>query len=374
MGKIIYFDNNATTPLDPKVLEAMTQELVAAPHNPSSIHSLGQEAKKVLTKARKTIADFLKVKPSEVLFTSSGTEAMNLLIHGILDNPKVHIIGSKTDHACVYHALLELQKRGSEITFLGLPTLSEIKKALRPDTRLIVLSAVNAETGYKLDLESIAKVAKTAHIPLIIDGVALLGKEPFTIPEGVVGMGFSAHKFHGPQGVGFAFVRSGTKLSPIFYGGGQERRLRSGTENLPGIVGLAKAISLLNDESYTRLKALRDVFEAQLKKMLPDIEINSAGERTSNTSNIYFPHVDNESLIIALDMENIAASSTSACASGALEPSRALIAMGFSKEHAKCSVRFSFSRMNTEEEIQKGVEVITKCVEQLQAHLNVVQN
>ena len=137
MHKIIYFDNNATTPIDPEVLDAMTQELVAPPHNPSSIHSLGQEAKKVLTSARKTIADFLKVKPSEVLFTSSGTEAMNLLIRGILADPKVHIIGSSTDHACVYHALLELQKRGSEVTFLGIPTLSNIKKALRNDTRLL---------------------------------------------------------------------------------------------------------------------------------------------------------------------------------------------------------------------------------------------
>ena len=372
MHKIIYFDNNATTPIDPEVLDAMTQELVAPPHNPSSIHSLGQEAKKVLTSARKTIADFLKVKPSEVLFTSSGTEAMNLLIRGILADPKVHIIGSSTDHACVYHALLELQKRGSEVTFLGIPTLSNIKKALRNDTRLIVLSAVNAETGYKLDLEGIAKVAKAAHIPLIIDGIALLGKEPLTIPEGVVGMGFSAHKFHGPQGVGFAFVRSSLKLSPILYGGGQERKLRSGTENLPGIVGLAKAISLLNNEIYTRLKTLRDLFETKLKKLLPDIEINTAGERTSNTSNIYFPNVDNESLIIALDMENIAASSTSACASGALEPSRALMAMGLSKERSRCSVRFSFSRMNTEEEIQKATEVIAKCVAKLSSHLHVV--
>ena len=363
----LYFDNNATTPVDPQVIEAIAQELAAPPHNPSSIHSLGQEAKKILAEARKSVADFLGVRSSEILFTSSGTEAMTLLIRGLVDDPGLHIIGSEIDHPCLYGTLLELRKSGAEVTFLKLATPETLQKALRPESKLIVLSAANAETGHKIDLKGIASVAKAAKVPLIIDGVALLGKEAITIPEGVVGMGFSAHKFHGPQGVGFAYVRSGLQLTPLFVGGGQERKLRSGTENLPAIVGMAGALSLLNDEVYSRVKALRDLFEVQLKKLLPEIEINGGEERIGNTSNIYFPHVDNESLIIALDMAKVAASSTSACSSGALEPSRALMAMGLSKERASCSVRFSFSRMNSEEEIKRGAEIIAACARKLKS-------
>lgn len=356
MNKIIYLDNNATTPLDSLVYEAMAEEMRSPPHNPSSIHRLGQEGKKVLSTARQTIADFLGVKGSEILFTSSGTEAMNLLIYGAVQKGS-HIIGSQTDHACVYASLLQSD---AEVTFLGFPSPSEVKEAIRPSTSLIVLSAVNGETGSKLDLEGVADVAKRARIPLIIDGVALLGKAPVSIPEGVMGMGFSAHKFHGPQGVGFAFVRSGFPIKAFIHGGGQERKLRSGTENLPGIVGMAQAISLLKPEVYLKLKALRDLFEKELKTLLPKIEINQPHERVSNVSNIYFPGVDNESLLIALDMKGIAASSTSACSGGALEPSRSLIAMGLSQERAKCSIRFSFSRMNTEEEILQGAQTIAQ--------------
>lgn len=366
MTRKLYFDNNATTPTDPQVCQAMLQELTAPPHNPSSTHALGQEANRILVQSREMIANFFSVQPSEILFTSSGTEAMNLLIRGSLNNPNAHIVGSELDHVCMYHTLRALQKGNAQVTFIGLPTPTNIKKALRPNTCLIALSAVNGETGYKLDLEEVAIIATTYHIPLIIDGVALLGKEPLTrIPEGVSGMGFSAHKFHGPQGVGFAFVRSGTTLSPLIYGGGQEYALRSGTENLPGIVGLAKAISLLNDATYSKLNMLRNIFEMRLTQLLPDIKINNPGERVSNISNIYFPNVDNESLIIALDIKNITASTASACSSTSPEPSRVLMAMGFSKQRSRCSVRFSFSRMNTQEEIYNGTKIIAQCVHKL---------
>jgi len=285
----------------------------------------------------------------------------------VFDNsPKAHIIGSKIDHVCVYHTLLELQKNGAEVTFVELPTAINIQRVLRSDTCLIVLSAVNGETGYMPDVEEIATIADTAHIPLIIDGVALLGKESCAkIPKGVSGMGFSGHKFHGPQGIGCAFVRQGTILSPIIYGGGQEYTLRSGTENLPGIVGLAKAISLLDDTIYDKLRTLRDLFEMRLKGLLPDMEINTLGRRVSNISNLYFPNLDSHSLIIALDIKNIAASTTSACCISSLEPFRVLMAMGFSKQRAYCSVRFSFSRMNTEEEICDGTKIIAQCVHRL---------
>ncbi len=364
MKERIYLDNNATTPLDRAVLDAMIQELSAPPRNPSSFHSFGQEGKKILADARATIANFLDVKTSEILFTSGGTEGINLLIRGLISDPTSHIITSPIDHAAVYNTLDELRAKGAAITYLpidtyGAPKPSDLQKGLRPNTKLIVLTAANNETGVKLDLEKFTAIAKTANVPLIIDGVSLLGKEPFTIPKGVSAMAFSAHKLHGPKGVGFAFVRSNLKLSPLFTGGGQEKKLRSGTENLPGIVGMARALSILDENAaYSHMKHLRDTFESTLMQLIPDLEINGKGPRLPNTSNLFFPGVDGESLLIALDMHHIAASHASACASGALEPSRILLNMGYSKERARSSLRFSFSRMNTLDEVRKATEVI----------------
>lgn len=367
MNEKIYLDNNATTPLDPDVLDVMISELAGVPHNPSSIHSFGQEGKKILTEARKIVADFLSVKPSEILFTSSGTEGLNLLIRGAYKGG--HVIGSAIDHAAVYHTLEDLKTDGAEVTYLpvdewGAPKLEDLKEALRPDTKLIVLSAVNGETGVKLDLSGFAKLAKQRGIPLILDGVALLGKEPFTIPDGVSGMAFSAHKFHGPQGVGFIYLNSSLKLTPLMTGGGQEKGLHPGTENLPGIVGMAHALTLLDeDENYDTLSHLRETFESLILEALPDTEINGTGPRIPNTSNLYFPETDGESLLISLDMHGIAASHASACASGALEPSRTLLNMGYSKERASSSLRFSFSRFNTLEEIKKAATTLITLVQ-----------
>lgn len=366
--KKIYLDNNATTPLDPAALDAMVEELAASPRNPSSFHSFGREGKKILSEARTKIAQILKVKNDEILFTSGGTEGINLLIRGAYQTSNSHIITTAIDHAAIYDTIQDLAAKGAEITYLpidsyGSPKPIDLQKALRPNTSLIVLSAANSETGVKLDIEKIASIAETAHIPLILDGVAMLGKEPFTIPEGVLGMAFSAHKFHGPQGVGFNFIRHGFKLSPLFTGGGQEKKLRSGTENLPGIVGMATALT--QNPNYSYIKSLRDLFESKLFGAIPDLEINGDGPRLPNTSNLYFPGVDGESLLIALDMENIAASHASACSSGALEPSRTLLNMGYSKERASSSLRFSFSRFNTPEEIKEASQVITRLVNKL---------
>lgn len=368
----IYLDNNATTLLDPDVLDVMIAELAAPPHNPSSIHSFGQEAKKVLSDARSTIAEFLDVKPQEILFTSGGTEGMNLLIRGSVSQPSTaHIIGSAIDHPCVYNTLLDLQAQGADVTFLpvdshGAPRPADLQAALRPDTTLIVLSAANSETGVKLDVEKCAAITRSAKVPFILDGVALLGKELFTVPEGVTGMAFSAHKFHGPKGVGFAFLRSGYKVTPLLTGGGQEKKLRSGTENLPGIVGMAHALSILDEAAaYAHMKALRELFEAELTHAIPDLEINGDGPRLPNTSNLHFPGVDGESLLISLDMHQIAASHASACSSGALEPSRTLLNMGYTKERAGSSLRFSFSRFTTTEEIKRATETIALLVTKL---------
>ncbi|MCB1109781.1 MAG: aminotransferase class V-fold PLP-dependent enzyme, partial [Chlamydiia bacterium] len=223
----IYLDNNATTQLDPAVLDAMIEELAAPPRNPSSIHTFGQEGKKVLSSCRSQIASFLGVKTSEILFTSGGTEGMNLLIRGALKDPQGHIISTSIDHACTYNTLKELAENGAAVTFLpvspfGAPSPVDLQKALRPETQLIVLTAANSETGVKVDLEKMAAIARSAGVPLIIDGVAWMGKERLTIPEGVSAMAFSAHKFHGPKGVGFVLVRPSLKLTPLLTGGGQE--------------------------------------------------------------------------------------------------------------------------------------------------------
>ena len=362
----LFLDNNATTPIDPQVLDAMIQELSAPPHNPSSIHQLGQEGKKTLSECRRKIAARLKVKAREIIFTSGGTEGINLLIRGSLKQARPHIIASPIDHSSAYHTLQELEKKGAEVTYLpidasGAPKPSDLQKGLRPQTQLIVLSAANGETGVKMDLDAIATIAERAQIPLIIDGVALLGKEPFSIPQGVTGMAFSAHKFHGPQGVGFIFLRNHHSLSPLLTGGGQENNLRSGTENLPGIVGMTRALEILDPiENEKKLRTLRDHFEATLMAALPDIEVNGEEPRLPNTSNLYFPGVEGEALLIALDMEGVAASHASACSSGALEPSRVLLNMGLSKERAASSLRFSFSSFNTLEEVDQAVQIIIK--------------
>ncbi|MEM8727664.1 MAG: cysteine desulfurase family protein [Chlamydiota bacterium] len=371
MNERIYLDNNATTPLDPDVLSVMIEELTAPPHNPSSIHSFGQEGKKILTDCRRAIATSLNVQPGEILFTSGGTEGMNLLIRGILSDPSSHVIASPIDHPCVFNTLERLREEGTAVTYLpidfyGAPEVKDLLEAIRPNTRLIVLSAANSETGIKLDIEAIAAIATRTDIPLVLDGVALLGKEPFSIPEGVAAMAFSAHKFHGPQGVGFVFVRLGLKLAPLLTGGGQEKKIRSGTENLPGIVGMTRALTIFDeDKDCAYMRSLREAFEMRLIEKIPDLEVNGEGPRLPNTSNLYFPGIDAESLLISLDLEKIAVSYASACASGALEPSRTLLNMGYSKERASSSLRFSFSRMNTPEEIGKATEIISASVAKL---------
>lgn len=374
MKSRIYLDNNATTGLDASVLDAMLPELSSLPANPSSIHAYGQIAKSKLSQAREILAKFLKVRSSEIVFTSGGTESMNMLIQGISSSfTKGHIITTNVEHACVYECVLMLQKKGWDVTFAtvgpwGAAKQEDILSALRPDTKLIVLSAVNSETGVKTDIDSIASLAKQHQIPFFVDGVALLGKELFTIPSGVSGMGFSAHKIHGPKGVGFAYVRSDLKLTPLLVGGGQEFTRRSGTENLPGIVGLSRAISLVKEkqQDFTHhMQSLQELLEKGLMEKASPVLINGEGPRVCNTSNLYFPGVDGETLLIQLDQAGIAASHGSACASGSLEPSRVLLQMGYTKERARSSIRFSLSRMTTKEEIEAAIISIASLVDKL---------
>lgn len=371
MKNRIYLDNNATTFLDPKVRDVLHNLLDADTANPSSVHFFGQESRALLTTARRNIASFLSARPHEIIFTSGGTEALNMIIRGTFGcNPSGHIITTDLEHAAVYCTAKALEKHGCEATFLspgsyGAATAEMVKEAIQSDTKLISLMAVNNETGVKTDIEAVAAIAQEAGIPFMVDAVALMGKEPFTIPEGVTAMCFSAHKFHGPKGVGMAFIRPSMKLQPHITGGGHEHQRRSGTENLPGIVAMAEAIKILSevqDEATDRMRKLRDRFEEGLKENIPDIVINGGGPRVVNTSNVAFPGIDGESLLMNLDLEGVAVSHGSACSSGALEPSRVLLNMGIPRDVAGSSLRISICRFTTEEDIERSIKVISDIV------------
>ena len=368
----IYLDNNATTRIDPEVLIAMQKD--SLPYNPSSIHFYGREANRILNESKATIAKFLKTTPANLTFTSGGTEAVNMAIRGIVNNyPSSHIIASKIDHTCVYNTLLDLPSKGHNISFIdvdksGAMKVEDIEKNITENTKAIITSSVNTETGVKTDIEAIAKIAKEKNIFLIVDAVGSLGKELFTIPAGVSAMCFSSHKMHGPQGVGLLYLKSNIKFTPLYFGGPQEDNKRPGTENLMGIIGFAKAIDLLNSllpKATKYMQELRDHFEDILKKELKNIYIHGEGERICNISNICFKEIDAESLLIMLDQRGIMASHGSACASKALAPSRALLNMGVSTKDALSSIRFSLSRNTKKEEIDKSLEVIISLVKNL---------
>jgi cysteine desulfurase len=372
MTSRIYLDNNATTGVDPRVLEAMLIDLSPTPANPSSVHYFGQEARNRLAKARQTIAEFLQVKPTEILFTSGGTESLNMMLRGILQSPG-HIISSNIEHSALFNTIDHLREKGSEVSYLptgpsGRVNPQDVYESLRKDTRVIALGAVNSETGVKNDIESIAKIAQDAKVPFIVDGVALLGKELFTIPEGVSAMAFSGHKLHAPKGIGFCYLRSSLKFPSLLTGGDQEFSKRAGTENLSGILGLAKAVELLKTElpsATQRIQSLRDHLEAGLKQKIGNVLVNGTGPRICNTSNLAFPDIDGESLLIQLDLTGIAVSHGSACSSGALEPSRVLLNMGLNKKLAASSLRFSLSRWTTKEEIDRTIDTVSSLVLQM---------
>lgn len=374
MERKIYLDNNSTTLVDRRVVDLIVAELTDSLGNPSSLHSFGKAARSKLNRARQEIASFLKVKPEEIIFTSGGTEGANLLLRGLFP-PSVRgsIVTSSIEHAAVFETLKSLESDTLRCVYLqpgllGALTPSLVKDALQPDTKAIVLMAVNNETGVKTDLEAIASIAKEMHIPFIVDGVALLGKEPFSLPDGVSAMFFSGHKLHASKGVGFVFIKSSLKLSPLFTGGEQEFRRRAGTENLPAIVGLAKAVQLLQEElpqASERMLHLRVKFESSLLSRLPECRINGTGPRTTNTSNIAFIGIEGEILLAKLDLAGIAASHGSACSSGAIQPSRILLNMGLPLDTAASSIRFSLSRYTTAEEIDRAVELIVGCVQGL---------
>ncbi len=374
MDTRIYLDNNATTALDPVVFETMCFDLCQIPRNPSSVHSFGQEARNELTRARRVMATCLGVEPEEILFSSGGSESNNYLLKGFFEKifPK-KVITTRAEHSSILKNVLKYKEKGGEVAFLpiderGAPQIEDLKKELDENTGLIIVMAVNNETGVKTDLKAFAELAHTYSVPLIVDGVALLGKEAFKIYEGITAMSFSAHKLHGPKGVGFTYLSSDYELNPLIIGGGQEEGRRAGTHNLSGILGLSKAIELLDDllpSETARMEKLRNHFERELQKRLSGVLINGAGERICNTSCLAFEGVDGEGLLMSLDLKGLACSHGSACTSGAVAPSRVLTEMGLSKERVDSSLRFALSRMTTEEEIDRAIDLIVESVNEM---------
>ncbi|MDR3623569.1 MAG: cysteine desulfurase family protein [Chlamydiales bacterium] len=364
----IYLDNNATTSLDKEVLHAMLEDLENIPLNPSSTHFFGREAKAKLAFARESVAHFFNVSPSEVIFTSGGTEALNQIIRGI-DLKGGHVITSNAEHSAVNKTLQSI--KDIEVTQLpvgswGAVLPEDVQHALQPNTKLIALIGANNETGVKTDIEAIGMIASARNIPFIVDAVSWIGKEPFIMHKGILAIAASGHKFHGPKGSGFLILRKNLKCSPLITGGSQEYGKRGGTENLAGILGIAKALTLLQNQdnitNYT--KALRDHLEKGLLN-IEGVSINGEGPRISNTTNLAFHGIDAEALLIHLDLSQIAASHGSACNAGALEPSRVLLNMGLSRKVVKSSIRFSLSRNNTKEEIDTAIEIIKNLVSKL---------
>lgn len=374
MNRHIYLDNNATTFIDPRVATAIYEFLNKPLGNPSSVHSFGRGAREALQNARRQIASYLSVKPHEIIFTSGGTESLNLTIRGFLQMSSLgHVITSSIEHASVFTTLQRMQAQGWDVEYLnpglkGHVSPDQLLGSIRPNTKLICLMAANNETGVKFDIEGLAAIARKYQIPMIVDGVSLLGKEVFKIPLGVSAMCFSGHKIHAPAGIGFAYIQNTLRLSSQLTGGDQEFQRRGGTENLAGIIGLAEAVKILDEvllESSLKMKRLRDYLERSLIEVIPGVIVNGSSSRIANTSNLSFSGIDGEALLMALDLEGIAVSHGSACSSGALEPSRVLLNMGISRQMARSSLRISLSRFTTEKEIEKTITIFKKVVSKL---------
>lgn len=367
----IYLDNNATTSLDREVIATMLEELAGPPSNPSSLHFFGREAKERLFRSKSLISYFLNIDEDQIYFTSSATEGLNWILRSL--PKKGHIISSYLEHASVLNTLKVLEQQGYSITYLvsnekGDINPLRVEEAIRPDTVLIILSGANSETGVKNDIEALALVAVKHQVPLALDGVALLGKDIFSIPQGVSAMVFSSHKIHGPKGVGLVYKRKEFKLLPLLTGGGQEKGLRSGTENLAAIMGFAKAIDIFyrQAKSYIlHMQTLKDYFEERLRSFNFGATIHGKGPRLCNTTCVSFEGIDAETLLIVLDDKKIAASQGTACRAGALEPSLTLIHMGIPLKQVKEAVRFSLSRFTTLEEIDRTLSLLDTILKSL---------
>jgi cysteine desulfurase len=373
-----YFDHNATTPVSQSVLEVLVAALLEVPGNASSIHQDGQLAKQRLEAARREVAALLGCEPKELVFTSGGTEADNLAIFGsVLQSaaPGKHVITTAIEHPAVLNPCRELERSGIGVTYVrpgsnGVVDPEDIRRAMRPGTVLVSVMHANNETGTLQPIAEIASIAHQAGALMHSDGVQAAGKIPVDVYAlGVDLYSISGHKFYATKGIGALYVKSGTKLRPIQFGGKHERERRPGTENVPSAVAMGKAAAIARSTlsiEPVRLETLRDRLETGILARVPDTGVNGRGhQRTPNTTSIYFDGLEGEALVISLDLKGFAVSSGSACSSGAVEPSHVLLAMGLAPERARASLRFSLGFSNNEEQVDALIEAVAASVAQL---------
>jgi cysteine desulfurase len=371
----VYLDNNATSPLLPEVFEAMRPYFFEQFGNASSIHQQGQQARAAVERAREELAELLNCRPAEVVFTSGGTEGDNLALFGMC-KPGDHVITSAVEHHAVLNACKRLEQMGCTVTYLpvdgqALIDPDDVRRALRPETKLISIILANNETGVLQPVAEIGRIAAEADVYFHTDAVQAAGKIPLDVKEiGCDLLTLTGHKVHGPQGAGALYVRKGTLLQPLFYGGRHERSRRAGTENLPGIVGLGKAAEIaragFENGGVQRMANLRDRLQRGIVDQVEQVGVNSAGaQRVPNTTNIYFDCIEGEAMVIALDLKGLSVSTGAACSSGAIEPSHVLTAMGLSPDRARASIRFSLGKQNTAEDIDFALALVPDVVTRL---------
>jgi cysteine desulfurase len=374
MIKRVYLDNNATTPVLPEVLEAMLPFYSEHFGNASSIHRNGQLTRGAVERARASVAELLGCHASEIVFTSGGTEADNLAIFGMVKAGD-HVITSAIEHHAVLHACKHHGENGGEVTFIpvdarGLVDPEDVKRAIRPNTKLISIMLANNETGVLQPIREIAKIAAEADVYFHTDAVQAAGKIPLDVDELSCDLlTISGHKIHAPQGTGALYVRKGTQIQPVLHGGTHERSRRAGTENVPGIVGLGKAAELalagLQSGSDAKMAEARDRLEKELLQIEATGLNGEGAPRVPNTMNVYFDGIDGEALVIALDLKGLAVSGGAACSSGAIEPSHVLSAMGLRPDRAKASIRFSFGKQNTPDDSDFALGLVSDAVVRL---------
>jgi cysteine desulfurase len=376
---MIYLDNNATTAIDPQVLDAMLPYLREQYGNPSSAYSFGKKVARAVEHAREQVAALLHCDPAEIVFTSCGTESDNTAVQSTLwiDRDRKHIITSKVEHSAILRQAEALARRGYEISWIevderGLPDLAALEEAIRPDTAIVSLMWANNETGVLFPIEEIAAICQSKQTIFHTDAVQAVGKVPIDLRAGNIQfLALSGHKLHAPKGVGALYVNRRTRFNPFLIGGSQEEKRRGGTENTASIIALGKAAELAMEhltEENTRVRDLRDRFEQDVMKRISGVRINGDTEnRLPNTANLAIEGASAEGLLMLLDQKGVCCSAGSACTAGSLEPSHVLKAMGFSTERARASLRFSFGRFNTEEEVSSVVSILATAVEKVRA-------
>jgi cysteine desulfurase len=376
--RYVYLDNSATTPVRPEVVEAMIPYFADNVGNASSLHKAGQRAKRALEEARKSVARALGADPKEIYFNSGGTESDNQAIVGVARAQAQrghHLITSTIEHHAVLSLCHWLETQGHAVSYVpvdqhGLIDLQALEQSLRPDTVLISVMLANNEVGTIQPLADIVRLAHERGILVHTDAVQAVGKMPVQVDVlGVDLLSLTAHKFYGPKGIGVLYVRKGTPIEPLFYGGHQEQALRPGTQNIPGIVGLATALRLVIEELPTetaRLAALRDRLQQGIKTQISNVQINGhPTQRLPNILNVSVEGVEGESLLMSLDLKGISVSTGSACSAGSSDPSHVLRAMGLERVRADGSLRFSLGRTTTEEDIDYTVETLVEVVDRL---------